>query len=443
MNVWESSCSWIKDRVSSNTYEGFFSQVEAAELDGEELTLRVPNEFVAGFLENTYAELIRDAVAAGCGRRPATLRLEIVPTATPVVAPLPVTVLPRQTAAETHLNARYTFDTFVVGGSNQLAHAASRAASETPGRKYNPLFIYGGVGLGKTHLAHAIGNEIRRQKPHARITYISSEQFMNEFIYALRNNNSSDGLEAFRRRYRNDCDVLLMDDIQFIAGKERTQDEFFHTFNSLHGKGRQIVLTSDKYPQEIPDLEERLRSRFQWGLIADIQAPELETRLAIIAKKSEEEGIELDAEVSLLLATTIKSNVRELEGSLINLAAHASLEGRRIDLAFAREALKRIVVRSANQLTVESVQQAVCGQFNVSLDELKGGRRQRSVALPRQIAMYLCRKALHTSFPELGQRFGGKDHTTVLAACRKIERLVSEDDETRSRVEALQRLLGI
>ncbi|MBW2277294.1 MAG: chromosomal replication initiator protein DnaA, partial [Deltaproteobacteria bacterium] len=273
----------------------------------------------------------------------------------------------------------------------------------------------------------------------ARICYISTEQFMNEFISSLRNNT----MERFRRRFRKDLDVLLMDDIQFIAGKDGTQDEFFHTFNSLYDDNKQIVLTSDKYPQEIPELEERLRSRFQWGLIADIQAPELETRLAILKKKAEDEGIPLPNDVALYLADSIKSNVRELEGSLINLAAHASLENRRIDISFARETLKKVIALHQTSLTVENVQQTVCKHFNVSMTDLRGSRRHRSITFPRQVAMYLCRKVLNSSYPELGLQFGGKDHTTALAACRKITRLVSEDVEVRSKVEALERALHL
>jgi chromosomal replication initiator protein len=345
---------------------------------------------------------------------------------------------PSYNYGEVRLNPKYMFESFVVGASNQLPHAASVAVTEMVGTKYNPLFIYGGVGLGKTHLVHAIGNAVRKNNPRARICYISSEQFMNEFVSSLR----TDKMDLFHRRFRRETDVLLMDDIQFIAGKDRTQDEFFHTFNSLYEQNNQIVLTSDKYPQEIPDLEERLRSRFQWGLIADIQPPELETRIAIAKKKAEDEGIPLPNDVAFFLASSIKSNVRELEGSLINLAAHASLEGRRIDLDFAKETLKKIIALQQTALTVESVQTVVCKHFNVSLEELKGPRRQRSIAFPRQVAMYLCRKGLNTSFPELGERFGGKDHTTALAACRKIERLVHEDIDIRGRIEALERILG-
>jgi chromosomal replication initiator protein len=306
------------------------------------------------------------------------------------------------------------------------------------GKKYNPLFVYGGTGLGKTHLIHAIGNEIRLKNPNSRICYISSEQFMNDFVWSLRNDN----MDQFHRRFRKETDVLLMDDIQFIAGKDRTQDEFFHTFNFLYEDNKQIVLASDKYPQEIPDLEERLRSRFQWGLIADIQAPEFETRLAIVTKKAEDEDIPLATDVAVFLASSIKSNVRELEGALINLAAHASLDGRKIDIAFAREILTKVIAFQQAPVTVSGVQETVCKHFSVSVADLKGARRQRSITFPRQVAMYLCRKGLKSSFPEIGQQFGGKDHTTALAACRKIERLVSENAEIRDRVESLERLLG-
>ncbi len=441
--MWEHVLDWIRNKLNTQVFEAWFSPVSMKDFSNDILTLQVPNKFFKEWLSNNYIDLIQEGVFAQTGIR-ARVKFSVAeesgvdlasmntPRATgsyPPRAPQPYSV---------KLNPKYTFKSFVVGTSNQLPHAASIAVSEMVGTKYNPLFVYGGVGLGKTHLVHAIGNEIRQKNPYSRICYISSEQFMNEFIWSLRN----DKMDEFHRRFRKDTDVLLMDDIQFIAGKDRTQDEFFHTFNSLYESNKQIVLASDKYPQEIPDLEERLRSRFQWGLIADIQPPEFETRVAIVKKKAEDEGIVLTNEVAVFLANSIKSNVRELEGSLINLAAHASLEDRPIDIDFATDTLKKVVALHNHSLTVKGVQQTVCKHFSVSLDDLKGPRRQRSIAFPRQIAMYLCRKGLKTSFPEIGQNFGGKDHTTALAACRKIEKLVAEDSNVRSRVEALERLLG-
>jgi chromosomal replication initiator protein len=335
------------------------------------------------------------------------------------------------------LLVKYQFDSFVVGPSNQLAHAASRAAAEFPAGKYNPLFIYGGVGLGKTHLIHAIGHAIRTAKPSWTICYLKAESFMNEYITSVRSNR----IDEFRKRYREHCDVLLMDDIQFLAGKDRTQEEFFHTFNSLFESHRQIVVTADKYPHEIPDLEDRIRSRFQWGLIADIQPPELETRIAILEKKAEVDKIELPKDVTIYLATHIKSNVRELEGLLIRIAAFASLQAQPITIEFAKETLKNFLVQSSNSLTVEAVQKEVANHYNVKLADLKSHHRHQAVARPRQIAMYLARKLVKASYPELGSKFGGKDHTTVLSACRKIEKLVQEDPKTRHAVEELERRL--
>jgi len=441
MEAWEKAREWIREKLSEQVFETWFSPVTLVDIvDDERVVLRVPNNFFKEWLSNNYVELLQEAMLVETGKK-----LKVVFTVAeqseqePGDAPRHADSQPPINIGTARLNPKYTFSNFVVGSSNQLPHAASVAVANAVGLKYNPLFIYGGVGLGKTHLLHAIGNGVRGQYSSARICYISTEQFMNEFVSSLRNNK----MELFRRRFRKDLDVLLMDDIQFIAGKDGTQDEFFHTFNSLYDENKQIVLTSDKYPQEIPELEERLRSRFQWGLIADIQAPELETRLAILKKKAEDEGIPLPNDVALFLADSIKSNVRELEGSLINLAAHASLENRRIDISFARETLKKVIALHQTSLTIENVQQTVCKHFNVSISDLRGARRHRSIAFPRQVAMYLCRKVLNSSYPELGEQFGGKDHTTALAACRKIERLVTEDVEVRAKVEALERLLHL
>jgi chromosomal replication initiator protein len=335
------------------------------------------------------------------------------------------------------LLAKYQFDSFVVGPSNQLAAAASRAVADNPASKNNPLFIYGGVGLGKTHLLHAIGQQIQAQHPSWRILYLKTETFMNEFIYQVRNNR----IEEFRNKYRDHTDVLLMDDIQYLGGKERTQDEFFHTFNALFESHRQIVVTADKYPHEIPDLEERIRSRFQWGLIADIQPPELETRIAILAKKAEYDKIDLPDEVAHYLAAHIKSNVRELEGLLIRVAAFASLQQRLITIEFVQETLKNFLSQSAAHLTVEAVLKEVANYFNVKIADLKGSSRLASVTRPRQIAMYLSRKLCKASFPELGQKFGGKDHTTVMSACRRVEALLVQDVKTRSMVLEIERHL--
>jgi chromosomal replication initiator protein len=338
------------------------------------------------------------------------------------------------------LNPRYMFDNFVVGPSNQLAHAAAVAAASSRQKRYNPLFIYGGVGLGKTHLVNAVGHRALADNPSLRVLFVSAERFTNEFIWALQNHR----INEFRERYRNGCDVLLMDDIQFLAGREQTQEEFFHTFNSLYHADRQIVVTSDVYPQQIPEMEERLISRFQWGLVADIQAPELDTRIAILKAKAQQEQITLADDVALFLAQVVKSNVRELEGTLLRLAVKAELANRPIDLEFAKEALRGVLPKSENATTVEDIQRAVCDYYSIRLADLKSHRRHRAVSFPRMVAMYLCRQRLGTSFPELGDRFGGKDHTTVMSAVRKIDGLIrSEDPAVVNAVEAIERKLNL
>jgi len=438
MEAWDKSLAWIREKLNDQVFETWFGPVRLHRMDDSSLTLSVPNSFFKEWLSNNYSQLIREAMLVETGRQ-LDIVFEVSKGDSDAV-PSPAIPAPEAPSRQvgSRLNPKYTFKNFVVGSSNQLPHAASVAIAGSDGQNFNPLFIYGGVGLGKTHLLHAIGNAMRARDPFVNVMYMSAEELMNEFVSSLRTNK----MDSFRRKYRKSCDVLLIDDIQFIAGKDAMQDEFFHTFNALYEKNKHIVLTSDKYPQEISDLEERLRSRFQWGLIADIQAPELETRLAILKKKADDEGIPLPNDVALFLAGSVKSNIRELEGSLINLAAHASLENRRIDIAFAQETLKKMITLYQNRLTVENVQHAVCNHFNISMSDIRGARRQRSVSFPRQIAMYLCRKGLNASYPEIGDRFGGKDHTTAMAACRKIEKMVSEDVAIRNKVEALERLLG-
>ena len=325
------------------------------------------------------------------------------------------------------LNPRYTFDTFIVGSSNQFAHAASRAVAEAPSRSYNPLFIYGGVGLGKTHLMHAIGHYVLRHDQSLKLTYISSERFMNEMINAVR----FDRVLDFRERYRS-VDVLLVDDIQFLAGKEGTQTEFFHTFNALYDSQKQIVLSSDRPPHEIPALEERLRSRFEWGLIADIQSPDLETKIAILKKKAETEAVPLPDDVAIYIAGKIKSNIRELEGSLIRLIAYASLTGAEISLPLAQEVLKNILDHEEKAVTIEIIQKFVADYYNLKLAELKSRNNSKSVAMPRQIAMYLCKSLTHASLPEIGRSFGGKHHSTVIHSIRKVEDLRKKDQTFNS-----------
>jgi chromosomal replication initiator protein len=322
------------------------------------------------------------------------------------------------------LNPRYTFDTFIVGSSNQFAHAASRAVAEAPSRSYNPLYIYGGVGLGKTHLMHAIGQYVLQHDRSLKLTYISSERFMNEMINALRYDRVID----FRERYRT-VDVLLVDDIQFLAGKEGTQTEFFHTFNALYDSQKQIVLSSDCPPHEIQQLEERLRSRFEWGLIADIQSPDLETKVAILKKKAEAEAVPLPDNVAIYIAGKIKSNIRELEGSLIRLIAYASLTGQEITLPLAQDVLKNILDHETKAVTIEIIQKFVADYYNLKMVDLKSRNNSKSVAKPRQIAMYLCKSLTHASLPEIGRSFGGKHHSTVIHSIRKVEDQRKKDSD--------------
>jgi chromosomal replication initiator protein len=448
--IWDSALSSIETKIKRHNFDMWFKPIHCAAVDGDRITLRAPNRYIKEWFEDNYLTTVLDEIRAqthqeyrvvfevseesSAGEGPVhEPAVADAPPARPVAAP----AAEASPAPLPGLLAKYHFDSYVVGPSNQLAHAASRAAAEFPAGKYNPLFIYGGVGLGKTHLIHAIGHAIRANKPSWNICYLKAESFMNEYITSVRSNR----IDEFRKRYREHCDVLLMDDIQFLAGKDRTQEEFFHTFNSLFESHRQIVVTADKYPHEIPDLEDRIRSRFQWGLIADIQPPELETRIAILEKKAEVDKIDLPKDVAIYLATHIKSNVRELEGLLIRIAAFASLQAQPITIDFAKETLKNFLSQSSHSLTIEAVQKEVANHFNVKLADLKSHHRHQAIARPRMIAMFLARKLVKASYPELGSKFGGKDHTTVLSACRKIEKLVQDDPKTRHAVEEIERRL--
>ncbi len=487
--LWQSALLALSSKVSAQNFDLWFRPIRCAAIRGAVIHLLAPNRFIREWFETNYLGIVLSEIgkstsltytvswevldsplvlaepkakppsapvarpAAAAPRSPrspgaAPAREAVAPPFAAPIADMPAAASPPAgtpaaafaAAKDTpDLLAKYQFDSFVVGPSNQLAAAASRAVADNPAAKYNPLFIYGGVGLGKTHLLHAIGHQIQAQHPSWRILYLKTETFMNEFIYQVRNNR----IEEFRTKYRDYTDVLLMDDIQYLGGKERTQDEFFHTFNALFESHRQIVVTADKYPHEIPDLEERIRSRFQWGLIADIQPPELETRIAILAKKAEYDKIDLPDEVAYYLAAHIKSNVRELEGLLIRVAAFASLQQRQITIEFVQETLKNFLTQSAAHLTVEAVLKEVANYFNVKIADLKGSSRLASVTKPRQIAMYLSRKLCKASFPELGHKFGGKDHTTVMSACRRVEALLADDVKTRSMVLEIERHLNV
>jgi chromosomal replication initiator protein len=467
-DLWERALQDLKGKLSSENFDTWLAPLAVERADAEALTLRVPNKFHADWLQTHYMDLLLDALhahgavdelrvdfsVAANSAQPRMLARPSEPP--PAPRPRPSTPPPAplggantsvanasagpHAAASSGLNPRYSFDNFVVGPSNQLAHAAAVAAASSRQKRYNPLFIYGGVGLGKTHLVNAVGHRALADNPNLRVLFVSAERFTNEFIWALQNHR----INEFRERYRNGCDVLLMDDIQFLAGREQTQEEFFHTFNALYHADRQIVVTSDVYPQQIPEMEERLISRFQWGLVADIQAPELDTRIAILKAKAEQEHITLVDDVALFLAQVVKSNVRELEGTLLRLAVKAELANRPIDLEFAKEALRGVLPKSETATTVEDIQRAVCEYYSIRLADLKSHRRHRAVSFPRMVAMYLCRQRLGTSFPELGDRFGGKDHTTVMSAVRKIDGLVkNEDPAVLNAVEAIERKLNL
>jgi len=414
-NVWDQILARIETKINRHSFYTWFNPTSFIDDQEQTVTVKVPNDLFRDWLTKHYAGVIREAVAEL--KRHGTV-ISFVTDATPPTPSQPTLRPIEQSTARSvaGLNQRYTFAKFVVGSSNQFAHAAARAVAEAPSRSYNPLFLYGGVGLGKTHLMHAIGRYIDKHSPQLKLTYISSERFMNEMINAVR----YDRILDFRERYRS-MDILLVDDIQFLAGKEGTQTEFFHTFNSLYDAQKQIVISSDCPPHEIPTLEERLRSRFEWGLIADIQPPDLETKVAILKKKAEAETVPLPDNVAIYIAGKIKSNIRELEGSLIRLIAYASLTGRQISLPLAQDVLRNILDRDDPKVTIEIIQKHVASYYSLKTNDLKARNNAKSVALPRQIAMYLCKSLTNASLPQIGKSFGGKHHSTVIHSIRKIE----------------------
>jgi chromosomal replication initiator protein len=443
VNVWDAVLARIETKINRHTFYTWFKPTAfVSEQDGG-IRVLVPNILFRNWLTKHYSvvleEALRELDRAGdrvefvtedalnaLDARPAGAIAAAPPAPPPAVALPPPEPLGQiePDPAPSGLGPRYSFDTFIVGPSNQFAHAASRAVAEAPSRSYNPLFIYGGVGLGKTHLMHAIGHYVMTHLSNLKLTYISSERFMNEMINAVR----FDRVLDFRERYRS-VDVLLVDDVQFLAGKEVTQTEFFHTFNALYDAQKQIVISSDCPPHEIPSLEERLRSRFEWGLIADIQPPDLETKVAILRKKAETEGIPLPDNVAIYIAGKIKSNIRELEGSLIRLIAYASLTGREISLALAQDVLRNVLQNDDRAVTIEIIQKFVSDYYQLKLGELKSRNNSKSIAMPRQVAMYLCKHLTSASLPEIGKSFGGKHHSTVIHSIRKIEDLRQRDGD--------------
>lgn len=457
-SAWTQALSLLQSRVGPETFDLSIRPICLVEERGGTVSLAAPSRFIKEWFETHYLQALADALEETVGRRlevHVEVR-EVQPRAdidddgltgadlspagnansiddpkagTPETPPRP----PAPVRAPRGILDRYRFENFVLGASNELAASAAKAAAENPGQRFNPLFIYGGVGLGKTHLLHAVGNDLHERDPSLRITYISAEHFMNEFVTAVRQND----FDGFRARYRNDCDCLLVDDIQFIAGRDRTMDEFFHVFNALYEAGKQIVVTADCVPAQMKGMEERLTSRLNWGLVADIQAPDLETRLAILYERAARDDVELTQDVAMEIAKSVKSNVRELEGALLRVTAFADLRHRTLDAAFVREVLQ-IRPEPSKAVTVESIQKAVANYFSIKVSDLKGNRRMRAISRPRMVAMFLSRELTSSSFPEIGMRFGGKDHSTVINACRRIQQLREEDTDVQQALEALR-----
>jgi chromosomal replication initiator protein len=444
--IWQEVQSNISKVLTPHTYNAWIKPIRFQSLQDSNLVLEVPDSFARDYVRDKYATMIQEALSSLTNT---TYSLEFTineikdsplqQREDTIISPSPEQ--PKKASREKtefhqFLNAKYTFEKFVCGGGNQFAHAASQAVANNPATSYNPLFIYGGVGLGKTHLLMAIGNHIQNNNGSAKICYYTSEKFMNEMINCLRHKKMDD----FRNKFRK-ADVLLIDDIQFMAGKQATQEEFFHTFNTLYESHKQIVLTSDKFPKDIPDLEERLRSRFEWGLIADIQPPDIETKTAILKKKAEFDSIYLPDDVALFLASSSATNVRELEGMLVRLGAYASLTSSKITLTMAREVLKDIIVEKTREISIELIQKTVADHFQLKVSDLKSDKRLKTIVLPRQIAIYICRDMTKASLPEIGKRFGGKDHTTVIHSVKKIEACISQDPDMKATLEVIKRVL--
>ncbi len=427
MDTWQQVLSIIEKQVNRQSYNTWFKPTQLVRHEGGALHIRVPNSFFQDWLNDHMDVVIEAAQQAGIGDIEVVYIVEQKPAVT--ARGTLQGQLDFDSIANT-LNSKYTFDSFVVGSSNQFARAAALAVAERPSKAYNPLFLYGGVGLGKTHLMHAIGQSIKDGNPSLRLAYVSTEKFTNELINAIR----YDRLPAFRERYRNH-DVLLIDDIQFIAAKERTQEEFFHTFNTLYDMQKQIVISADCPPREIPTLEERLHSRFEWGLIADIQPPDLETKIAILRKKAERQQITLPDNVAIYVASKVRSNIRELEGALVRLIAYSSLTGSEITLPMAQETLRDLFDPGEKPISIEMIQKSISNYYGLRIQELKSKNNSKIITLPRQICMYLCKQLTNASLPQIGRAFGGKHHTTVMHSVSKIDQLRQTDKETNKLVQ--------
>ena len=425
MNAWQEVLNYLKTKVNPQSYQTWLKPTRYSGAEGETLVVRVPNQEFLEWIQEHYNAGIQEALEKlRLGFSGIRYEMEMAPEKK---SPGNGEAKPQQgkldfESVDHQLNTRYTFDTFVVGSCNQFAHAAARAVAETPAKAYNPLFLYGGVGLGKTHLMQAVGHLMKQRQRELRLAYVSSEAFTNDVINSLR----YDRMVSFRDKYRN-VDVLLMDDIQFIAGKERTQEEFFHTFNTLYEAQKQVVISSDQPPKDIPGLEERLRSRFAWGLTADLQPPDTETKRAILAKKSEDQGVELPETVGEFIATRIKTSIRDLEGALTRLIAYSSLTGAEISLPMAQQVLKSILDLEQRRVSIEHIQRLVCQEYGLSLTQLKAKDNSHAITFPRQVAMYISKELTPASLPQIGREFGGKHHTTVLHSIQKIDQLRKTD----------------
>ncbi|WP_342536625.1 chromosomal replication initiator protein DnaA [Sporosarcina sp. FSL K6-3508] len=442
-NLWDQVLKNIETRVSKPSFETWLKSTKLLTFEAENVTIAVPNSFAKDWLETHYVHLITGILSELTGE---DRIIEFIVPQDMVEndikipkAPPKVTEKVPMTNSAGMLNPKYTFDTFVIGSGNRFAHAASLAVAEAPAKAYNPLFIYGGVGLGKTHLMHAIGHYVLEQNPSLKVVYLSSEKFTNEFINSIRDNKAGD----FRDRYRN-VDILLIDDIQFLAGKEQTQEEFFHTFNTLHEESKQIIISSDRPPKEIPTLEDRLRSRFEWGLITDIAPPDLETRIAILRKKAKADGlIDISNDVMLYIANQIDSNIRELEGALIRVVAYSSLVNADITTDLAAEALKDIIPNSRPRIiSILDIQKSVGEHYNIRLEDFVAKKRTRAIAFPRQIAMFLSRELTDSSLPKIGSEFGGRDHSTVIHAHEKISKMLESDKSLQQDIQDIKKALG-
>lgn len=441
--LWAKTLDSIQDKISKPSFETWLKTTEAIQLREDILVISTPNDFARDWLESRYADLVRDALKEITGSPLGVKFVSQSSEKNQVDSEKKADTAEAEEETEeepprTQLNPRYTFDTFVIGSGNRFAHAASLAVAEAPAKAYNPLFIYGGVGLGKTHLMHAIGHYVLDHTPSSRVVYISSEKFTNEFINSIRDNKTI----QFRNKYRS-VDILLIDDIQFLAGKEQTQEEFFHTFNALHEANKQIIISSDRPPKEIPTLEDRLRSRFEWGLITDVQPPDLETRIAILRKKSIADNLDVPSEVLAFIADRVDTNIRELEGALIRVVAFSALMNQPVTPELAAEALKDIMPQSRPRvISIHDIQQAVANYYRLRVEDLKSKKRTKSVAFPRQIAMYLCRELTDFSLPKIGEDFGGRDHTTVIHAHEKISRNLKQDPQLEQAISQLKQRIN-